>query len=317
MKVDGVLHRLRPAPLVASPRASSSTASRRLPLGGYVKIAGMNPYEPVDPEDLPRTYGAKPIWQRALTIFAGPGSTSSWRRSCSPWWCSSTGIPQHGAGGRLGGRHGEPASAVGRKGGGPAAGRQGREGRQRREPHPGPAAYHHDEGGHGRSRTAARVHDRARRPTISRSASCRGSRSIPGSDQRIGRIGSCWAYEQRRPGHVRRRSACKLVGWSITESFREIGHVFGPAGDRAGLFSLLFTERQSDRRRSRQRHRDRPAGRRDVERGGLGRGTPGLRVRHRVHRPDQPGPAAAVRRRPPVRAADREGPRARRSTCAS
>ena len=34
----------------------------------------MNPYEPVDPVDLPRTYGAKPIWQRALTIFAGPGS---------------------------------------------------------------------------------------------------------------------------------------------------------------------------------------------------------------------------------------------------
>src|SRR4249919_3098621 len=47
---------------------------KALPLGGYVKIAGMNPYEPVLPEDLPRSYGAKPIWQRALTIFAGPGS---------------------------------------------------------------------------------------------------------------------------------------------------------------------------------------------------------------------------------------------------
>jgi membrane-associated protease RseP (regulator of RpoE activity) len=47
---------------------------KALPLGGYVKIAGMNPYEPVAPEDLPRSYGAKPIWQRALVIFAGPGS---------------------------------------------------------------------------------------------------------------------------------------------------------------------------------------------------------------------------------------------------
>jgi membrane-associated protease RseP (regulator of RpoE activity) len=47
---------------------------KALPLGGYVKIAGMNPYEPVAPEDISRSYGAKPIWQRALVIFAGPGS---------------------------------------------------------------------------------------------------------------------------------------------------------------------------------------------------------------------------------------------------
>ncbi|MGZ5213409.1 MAG: M50 family metallopeptidase [Actinomycetota bacterium] len=47
---------------------------KALPLGGYVKIAGMNPYEPVATEDLHRSYGAKPIWQRALVILAGPGS---------------------------------------------------------------------------------------------------------------------------------------------------------------------------------------------------------------------------------------------------
>jgi membrane-associated protease RseP (regulator of RpoE activity) len=47
---------------------------KALPLGGYVKIAGMNPYEPVAPEDLHRSYGAKPRWQRALVILAGPGS---------------------------------------------------------------------------------------------------------------------------------------------------------------------------------------------------------------------------------------------------
>ena len=43
-------------------------------IGGYVKIAGMNPYEENPPEDTPRLYGSKPIWQRAITIFAGPGS---------------------------------------------------------------------------------------------------------------------------------------------------------------------------------------------------------------------------------------------------
>ena len=47
---------------------------KALPLGGYVKIAGMNPYEPVAPEDLHRSYGAKPLRQRALVILAGPGS---------------------------------------------------------------------------------------------------------------------------------------------------------------------------------------------------------------------------------------------------
>jgi membrane-associated protease RseP (regulator of RpoE activity) len=47
---------------------------KAIPAGGYVKIAGMNPYESVVPEDLPRAYGSKPIWQRALVILAGPGS---------------------------------------------------------------------------------------------------------------------------------------------------------------------------------------------------------------------------------------------------
>jgi membrane-associated protease RseP (regulator of RpoE activity) len=43
-------------------------------IGGYVKIAGMNPFEEHPPEDGPRLYGAKPIWQRAITIVAGPAS---------------------------------------------------------------------------------------------------------------------------------------------------------------------------------------------------------------------------------------------------
>ena len=40
--------------------------------GGYVKIAGMNPYEQVPEEDVPRAYYSKPIWQRAIVILAGP-----------------------------------------------------------------------------------------------------------------------------------------------------------------------------------------------------------------------------------------------------
>lgn len=38
------------------------------PLGGFVKLAGMEPGE----EDIPDGYQAQPAWKRAITIFAGP-----------------------------------------------------------------------------------------------------------------------------------------------------------------------------------------------------------------------------------------------------
>ncbi|HET9722817.1 MAG TPA: M50 family metallopeptidase [Actinomycetota bacterium] len=55
-------------------RGETEYGVKWIPAGGYVKIAGMNPYETVKPEDLPRTFGAKPIWQRALVIVAGPAT---------------------------------------------------------------------------------------------------------------------------------------------------------------------------------------------------------------------------------------------------
>jgi RIP metalloprotease RseP len=46
---------------------------KAIPAGGYVKIAGMNPFvDDVPPGDEDRAYYAKPIWQRALVIAAGP-----------------------------------------------------------------------------------------------------------------------------------------------------------------------------------------------------------------------------------------------------
>jgi membrane-associated protease RseP (regulator of RpoE activity) len=44
---------------------------KALPLGGFVKIVGMNPYEEIPPEDEHRSYANKPRWQRALVIVAG------------------------------------------------------------------------------------------------------------------------------------------------------------------------------------------------------------------------------------------------------
>jgi regulator of sigma E protease len=43
-----------------------------IPLGGYVRITGMNPHEDIAPEVRPRAYYNQPVWKRVLVILAGP-----------------------------------------------------------------------------------------------------------------------------------------------------------------------------------------------------------------------------------------------------
>lgn len=43
-----------------------------IPLGGFVKITGMNPDEELDPEVAPRAYYRQPVWKRIAVIAAGP-----------------------------------------------------------------------------------------------------------------------------------------------------------------------------------------------------------------------------------------------------
>jgi regulator of sigma E protease len=43
-----------------------------IPLGGYVRITGMNPHEQIPPEVLPRAYYNQPVWKRVVVILAGP-----------------------------------------------------------------------------------------------------------------------------------------------------------------------------------------------------------------------------------------------------
>ncbi len=43
-----------------------------LPLGGYVKMAGEDPTEPLAAEDLPRAFSNQPVKKRALIVLAGP-----------------------------------------------------------------------------------------------------------------------------------------------------------------------------------------------------------------------------------------------------
>jgi regulator of sigma E protease len=62
-------------PLVARHRRKGSEteyAIGAVPLGGYVKITGMNPAEKIPPDVLPRAYFRQPVWKRIFVISAGP-----------------------------------------------------------------------------------------------------------------------------------------------------------------------------------------------------------------------------------------------------
>jgi membrane-associated protease RseP (regulator of RpoE activity) len=44
-----------------------------IPLGGYVRIVGMNPLEEVSPADMGRTYREKKFWEKSVVVLAGVG----------------------------------------------------------------------------------------------------------------------------------------------------------------------------------------------------------------------------------------------------
>jgi membrane-associated protease RseP (regulator of RpoE activity) len=52
-------------------RGDTEYGAKAIPLGGYVRIAGMNPFEDPKPEDEGRTYKSKRHWQRAIVLTAG------------------------------------------------------------------------------------------------------------------------------------------------------------------------------------------------------------------------------------------------------
>jgi regulator of sigma E protease len=60
--------------LISTRRGETDYAIRAIPLGGYVKITGMNPDEVRDlpPEVQKRAYYAQPVWKRIVVIGAGP-----------------------------------------------------------------------------------------------------------------------------------------------------------------------------------------------------------------------------------------------------
>ncbi len=52
-------------------RGETEYGIKAFPLGGYVRIAGMNPLEEPDPADVGRTYREKKFWQKSVVIMSG------------------------------------------------------------------------------------------------------------------------------------------------------------------------------------------------------------------------------------------------------
>jgi regulator of sigma E protease len=53
-------------------RGETEYGIKSIPLGGYVKITGMNPEEDVPPEHEENAYFRKPVWKRIVVVAAGP-----------------------------------------------------------------------------------------------------------------------------------------------------------------------------------------------------------------------------------------------------
>jgi regulator of sigma E protease len=60
-------------PIVSFRRGETEYGIGPFPLGGYVKITGMNPREEIPREVEHRAYYNQPVWKRIVVILAGPG----------------------------------------------------------------------------------------------------------------------------------------------------------------------------------------------------------------------------------------------------
>jgi regulator of sigma E protease len=53
-------------------RGETEYGVKSIPIGGYVKITGLNPEEDVPPEHAENAYFRKPVWKRIVVVAAGP-----------------------------------------------------------------------------------------------------------------------------------------------------------------------------------------------------------------------------------------------------
>ena len=221
-------------------RGETEVGFKAIPAGGYVKIAGMNPFEEVSLEDLPRTFGAKPIWQRALVIVAGPATHFVLAFLCFAVWLGFVGQPvPHGVmvasvEARLG-NAASPAAAAGLQQGDVVVSVDGIR-------HPDPdavTAYQSEHAGEPVTYTILRdgqTQQVTMTPVLKKVAG-----------EQIGRVGV-----QVQPVSVTRETegvigsvtgGATLVGENMVGTVRGVARIFGPTGI-GRLFDLVFTDTQ-------------------------------------------------------------------------
>jgi membrane-associated protease RseP (regulator of RpoE activity) len=216
-------------------RGETEYGVKWIPAGGYVKIAGMNPFQPPAEEDLPRTFGAKPIWQRALVIAAGPATHFVLAFVCSAVWLGAVGQPVanspiiDGVTPRLGGVE-SPAAAAGLQVGdrivaiGPLQDPTDTQLVAATRAHVGDALDMTIE--RGGKRISVTV-----TPVLS---------TVDG--ERVGRIGVLLGEARETSGIVGSvTGGVKLVGSAMAQTVGGLGRIFGPEGI-GRLFKLLFTD---------------------------------------------------------------------------
>ena len=74
-------------PLLARKKVGETEyAIGAIPLGGYVKISGMNPDEDLPDEVRTRAYYSQPVWKRIVVIAAGPAAITTIRFQTGCAW---------------------------------------------------------------------------------------------------------------------------------------------------------------------------------------------------------------------------------------
>ncbi|MGZ8626968.1 MAG: M50 family metallopeptidase [Actinomycetota bacterium] len=221
-------------------RGETEVGFKWIPAGGYVKIAGMSPFEEVAPEDLPRTYGAKPRWQRALVIVAGPATHFVLAFLCFAVWLGFVGQPTGRSpeftfvAARMDGVE-SPAAAAGLRAGDRVVGVEGV-----RDP--------------SREQLVEATQDHVGEPmslTIQRGDRTFGVEVVPVlsevEGEQIGRIGVILGdgrVETSGPVTSVTRGA-GLVVENLVATVKSVGRVFGPEGI-GRIFELVFTDAPRD-----------------------------------------------------------------------
>jgi membrane-associated protease RseP (regulator of RpoE activity) len=214
-------------------------------IGGYVKIAGMNPYEENPPEDAPRLYGAKPIWQRAVTIVAGPASHFVVAAVIFAVWLSIFGDPRTApltplvideVEVTMNGDE-SPAAAAGIESGDRILVLGGIEGPTSEQLTEIVTSQVEDRAGEPLTVVVDRGGERITLSVVPELAEVDG--------ERRGRMGVIVAPPDPEPVGIGAAlvGGVKEVGFAVKESFSQIGRVFGPEGV-GRVVSLLFSDEE-------------------------------------------------------------------------